>query len=229
MFKRKNLSVALAVSSVLLASSTIANAEVANGTATVTVQNAFTLASTTNIDFGTLRVTSNGTAAATATPAFTTLDTDGTQVSTNGEDAVPAEVVTMTVIAPGTPGRVDVTGAAPFTALQVELASTTLGYDEDEAGGAVTDALNGINGTQLTAAGAGTNDFFRMIVQVEDTNIEGGTNNGNPLAATGDNLRTDAAGAVGLSFGGKLLWNAASIVSPDDGAYTGNYSITINY
>jgi len=75
MFNRKKINLALAVSTVLLASSSIVNAEIATDSATVQVQNAFTLVSTTPISFGVLRV-SQSEAQAT-TPTFTTLDVDG--------------------------------------------------------------------------------------------------------------------------------------------------------
>ena len=225
MFKRKNLNVALAVSSVLLASSATVQAEQVSGTATVTVQNAFTLASTTAIDFGTLRVTSTGVAANTATPGFTSLSVDGTQTATNGVNG--GDQVTISVIAPGTPGRIDVTGAAPFTNLTVELA--TGGDDVNVTGGNPGDGFAGINNVDLTTAGAAAADKFVMYVGATQTRIEGGVNNATPYDDSAPNLRTDATGAVGLSFGGDLKWNEASTISPADGAYTGNYQITVTY
>lgn len=230
MFKRKNLSVALAVSSVLLASTSYVNAQqVANGTATVTVQNAFQIANTASIDFGTLRVTSSGDASQSNTPGFTTLSVDGTQTATNGEDASGDTTVTISVIQAGTAGRIDVTDAAPFTNLTVSLAT---GADaNDHLGTADANAFAGINNVDLTTAGAAAADKFTMFVSEADTRIEGGTSNGNEYAIEDGvgNLRTDATGAVGLSFGGKLRWNPASTESPADQAYTGNYSITVSY
>jgi hypothetical protein len=228
MFKRKNVSVALAVTSVLLASSSYVSAQqTANGTATVTVQNAFTLANTQSIDFGTLRVTKTGTGALdNANTAFTTLNVDGTQTETSGVNG--ANATTITVITPGTPGRIDITGAAPFTSLKIDLDTTT---PLDQLNAADVNAFEGINEVPLTAAGAGASDRFIMYVSASDTRIEGGTNNGIAYAgdATSGNLRTDGTGAVGLSFGGRLAWDRDSLTSPDDVTYSGNYSITVSY
>ena len=223
MFNRKKINLALAVSTVLLASSSIVNAEIATDSATVQVQNAFTLASTTPISFGVLRV-SQPEAQAT-TPTFTTLDVDGTQTATDGDSANDA---TMTVITSGTPGRFDVSNAAPFTDLTITLDTTT----DNEAIGTpapTANALDGMFGVSLTTAGAGPNDNFIMQVTAADTRIEGGTSNGVAYDIANPNLRTDGTGAVGLSFGGVLIYNRASIVSPADGTYTGNYQITVNY
>lgn len=223
MFNRKQLSLAVAVSTVLLASSAVVNAEIANDTATVTVQNAFTLASTTPIDFGVLRV-SQTQVMVQATPVYTSLNVDGTQTATDGVPAA-GDAATMTVITAGTPGRIDVTNAAPFTTLTVTLDATSL----DFAGAADADAFDGINDIDLTTAGAGVNDHFSMYVSAADARVEGGTNDGDTYSDTTPNLRTDGTGAVGLSFGGRLGYSYLSTVSPDDGTYTGNYSVTVNY
>ncbi len=216
------MNIGLAVSLVLLASSTIVNAEVANDAATVTVQNAFTIASTTPIDFGVLRVTQS-VAQTQATPSRTILDVDGTQTAVDGTGGTGS----LTVISAGTPGRIDVTAAAPFTSLSIALDGDT----NNDFTGAIDEgtALDGINNTDLTTAGAGANDKFTMFVNAADTRIEGGLNDGSAYNSGATNLRTDGAGAVGLSFGGMLVWNYASIESPADTTYTGNYSITVNY
>jgi hypothetical protein len=220
MFNRKQLKLTLAVSTALLIGSTAVNAEIVNDTAGVTVQNAFTLTSTTAIDFGTIRVSQTG-ANATATPNRTILNVDGTQTAINGDASG-----SVTVITSGTPGRVDVTGAAPFTNLTVLLDTTTpLGFD----GNADATAFQGINEVDLTTAGAAAADKFTMFVNPAATRIEGGTSNGVAYDNTSPNLRTDGTGAVGMSFGGTLIYNAASTTSPADGLYEGNYSLTVNY
>ncbi|MEM0909989.1 MAG: hypothetical protein AAGJ37_03385 [Pseudomonadota bacterium] len=226
MFNRKKI--ALAVTTVLLASSSVANAEIASDSATVTVQNAFTLASTTAIDFGTLRVSQPN--AQTNLSTYTELSVDGTQTATDGDANA-----SMTVITSGTPGRFDVTGAAPFNNLTITLGAGTA-TDDMTDGTSLSDAdstngISGMYGVELTTSGAGANDNFLMYVEVSDTRIEGGSNNGVAYAVSSGvgNLRTDATGAVGLSFGGRLAYNRASTVNPNDGAYTGNYQITVNY
>lgn len=222
MFKRKQLNIGLAISAVLLASSAAVNAEIANDTATVAVQNAFVIASTTPIDFGILRLSQTGVHT-TATPSRTILDVDGSQTAVSGDATANGSV---TLITAGTPGRIDVTGAAPFTNLTVLLdTSTPLGFD----GGADVTAFEGINEVDLTTAGAAAADKFTMFVNSADTRIEGGTSNGVAYTEGAPNLRTDGTGAVGLSFGGTLIYNAASDTSPADATYSGNYSITVNY
>jgi hypothetical protein len=222
MFKRNQITTGLAISAVLLASSAAVNAEITNGSATVTVQNAFTLTSTTPIDFGVLRVSQTGVHNV-ATPSRTTLNVDGTQTGQGGDAAANGS---LTVITSGTPGRIDVTNAAPFTNLTVLLDSTTpLGFD----GAAEVLAFEGINEVDLTTAGAGTSDKFVMFVNETDTRIEGGTSNGVAYTSGSPNLRTDGTGAVGLSFGGTLVYQFDSVVSPADATYSGNYAVTVNY
>ena len=223
MSNRNKISLAIAVSAVLLTSTSVVNAEIASDSATVSVQNAFTLTSTTPINFGTLRVSQSEIQA--TTPTFTTLDVDGSQTATDG---VSTAAATITVITAGTPGRFDVTGAAPFSTMTVTIDTTTT----DKAiatPAAVSDALSGMYGVSLTTAGAGANDNFIMQVTTADTRVEGGTSNGLAYDETDPNLRTDGTGAVGLSFGGVLIYNRASATNPADGVYTGNYQITVNY
>lgn len=225
MFNRKQINLALAVSTVLLASSSVVNAEIANDTATVEVTNAFTLTSTTPINFGVLRVSQSTSAADVETPTRTILDEDGSQTSENGEDAGSNEVGSVTVITPGTPGRIDITGAAPFTNLTVAVDDTLLGFD----GNALAGSFDGTSNVDLTTPGAASTEKFTMHVDASRTRIEGGTNNGSAYTPGAPNLRTDGTGAVGLTFGGILIYNNAATTTPPDGTYTGNYSITVSY
>jgi hypothetical protein len=222
MFKRNQITTGLAISAVLLASSATVNAEITNDSATVTVQNAFTLASTTPIDFGVLRVSQTGVHAE-ATPSRTLLNVDGTQTGVSGDATANGS---LTLITAGTPGRIDVTNAAPFTNLTVLLDTTTpLGFN----GLTSATAFEGINEVDLTTAGAGANDKFVMFVNETDTRIEGGTSNGVAYTSGTPNLRTDGTGAVGMSFGGTLVYQYDSTTSPADAVYSGNYAITVNY
>jgi hypothetical protein len=223
MSNRNKISLAIAVSAVLLTSTSVVNAEIASDSATVTVQNAFTLTSTTPINFGTLRVSQSEIQA--TTPTFTTLNVDGSQ---NATDGVSTAAATITVITAGSPGRFDVSGAAPFSTMTITLDSATLDESVDTPA-TVNDALLGLYGVSLTTAGAGANDNFIMQVTSADTRVEGGTSNGLAYDEGLPNLRTDGTGAVGLSFGGKLIYNRGSATNPADGLYTGNYQITVNY
>lgn len=224
MFNRKQINLALAVSTVLLASSSVVNAEIANDTATVQVTNAFTLTSTTPINFGVLRVSQSTSAAAVTTPTRTILDEDGSQTSENGLDGADT-VGSITVITPGTPGRIDITGAAPFTNLTVAVDDTLPGFD----GNALAGSFDGTSNVDLTTPGAASTETFTMHVDASRTRIEGGTNNGTAYTPGAPNLRTDGTGAVGLTFGGILIYNNAATTTPPDGTYTGNYSIEVNY
>ncbi|MFT7259807.1 MAG: hypothetical protein ACI9MS_001669 [Glaciecola sp.] len=224
MFKRNQINTALAVSLVLLASSATVNAEVAVDTATVTVQNAFTMASTTPIDFGILRVTQS-TAQDLATPSRTTLSVAGTQVATDGVSTAGTDgsISQLTV---GTPGRIDITAAAPSTTLTVLIDTGGIGFD----GAGDATAIDGVNSIDLISVNAtDAADKFVMFVNAAQTQIEGGPNDGVAYDDITANLVTDATGAVGLTFGGTLAWNFASADSPLDEAYTGAYQITVNY
>jgi hypothetical protein len=221
MFKRNQINTALGVSLVLLATSATVNAEVASDTATVTVQNAFTIASTDAIDFGLLRVTQSG-AHTEATPSRTTINADGSQTATNGDVASSGSISLLTA---GTPGRIDITAAAPNTTLTVLIDAAGTGFD----GVADDTSIDGVNEIDLVTAGGLAPDKFIMFVNAAQTRIEGGTGNGIAYDDVASNMVTDGTGAVGLSFGGTLVWNFASTESPLDQAYTAAYAITVNY
>jgi len=221
MFKRNQINTALAVSLVLLASSAAVNAEVATDTATVTVQNAFTIASTNAIDFGILRVTQSG-AHGVLTPSRTTLTADGAQTATDGSGGTGS----ISLLTDGAAGRIDITAAAPNTTLTVLIDTGGLDFDGDVDAASI-DGLNAIDlisGSAVVAA-----DKFTMFVNAPQTLVRGGTGDGVAYTPGTPNLVTDNTGAVGLSFGGTLAWNHLSANSPLDVAYTGAYSITVNY
>nr|WP_297347871.1 hypothetical protein [uncultured Glaciecola sp.] len=221
MFKRNQINTALAVSLVLLASSAAVNAEIASDTATVTVQNAFTIASTNAIDFGILRVTQSS-AHGVLTPSRTTLTADGGQTATDGAGGTGS----ISLLTTGAAGRIDITAAAPNTTLTILIAAGGLDFDGDVE----TTSISGVNATDLISLNAVVAaDKFTMFVNAPQTLIRGGTGDGVAYTPGSPNLVTDNTGAVGLSFGGTLAWNHLSANSPLDEAYTGAYQITVNY
>lgn len=228
MFKRNHISVAIAATALLATSA--AFAEQVTSTATVTVQNAFTLAEVAPLNFGTLRVTQPA-AQATATPAFITLPVDGSAMApTAGVEAVAATPVgsdnaSITAITQGTIAQYAISNAAPFTSLSVTLDAT----GTDQLGNTVATSLDGVNGSQMVTAGGGAAEFFTIYADVSDTLIVGGSNDGIALSAGANNLRTDGTGSVGLQLGGVLAYNPAAAASPNDGVFTGTYTLEVTY
>ena len=99
-------------------------AQTANGTATVTVQNAFDFSQATALDFGTIR-TIVSSADGTPNVVTMTLPADGsnpsiTETTTGSGNTRSAS---MNVITAGTPGEFTVGNAAPNTRLTITLPS----------------------------------------------------------------------------------------------------------
>lgn len=122
MFKNNKILTTLFAASIIGVAAT-AQAETVTGTASLTVQNAFSLVETTQLSFGTITV-----AAATGTHDS---DDDATMVlSPEGGTPVITNAATggaIGSIVAGTPATFDVSGAAPFTDLVVTMtAGTTL-------------------------------------------------------------------------------------------------------
>jgi hypothetical protein len=219
MFKRNHISVALAATALL--TSSVAFAEQVTSTATVTVQNAFTLAEVAPLNFGVLRVTQEDAQSTSA--AFITLPVDGSaMVATAGTGGATAG--SITAITQGTIAEYAITNAAPFTNLSV-----TVGAENNQLGANTGGALVGVNGSDLVTAGGAAAEFFTIYAYVGDTRIVGGANDGDELELTADNLRTDAAGSVGLRLGGILAFNPAADVSPSDGVFSGSYTLEVTY
>ncbi|MFT6330210.1 MAG: hypothetical protein ACJAYN_002150 [Bermanella sp.] len=218
MFKRNHINVAIAATALLASSA--AFAETVTSTATVTVQNAFTLAEVVPLNFGSLRVTQPG-AQATATPTFITLPVDGSaMIATDGNASA-----SMTAITQGTIAEYAISNAAPFTNLSVTLdASGT-----NELTATIATSIAGVNGATLVTAGGAADEFFTIHADVSDTLIVGGANDGDPLVTAANNLRTDGTGAVGLQLGAVLSYNAAASGSPNDGLFQGSYTLEVTY
>lgn len=183
---------------VLVSSSAVLAQTLPNQNATATVQNTFTITKTTDLDFGTVRATND--VANAANFALMTLTAQG--AVTYGA-IVGASAITSLVA--GTPGRFDITGAAPFTNLTwTDPALIT---------------LSPVSAPALTA---------EFHVTVWHPEVSGGANDG--LVAS-NNVQTDAAGAVGVLVGAEIQTDTdvLNTAGYGEGAYAGTYTITIAY
>jgi hypothetical protein len=190
----------------LIGSSNVFAETVSDATATVTIQNAFTLVETTPINFGTLRAFHDQTG--TTNIASLILTPAGTSSITEVGTAK------MTSLVPATPGLFSVTGAAPFTDLTVVFPAAITKLVAVGAPGTSPDF-------QIAAAGAGWAGT-----------IEGGANDGAVLdTTTFDNLQTDVNGEVALNVGATLTTDVATTRTTAyiDAAYTATYSLEIKY
>lgn len=209
MFKRNQFYIALVATSLSLVASQALAQETVSSTATVTVSNAFTLQEVAAIDFGTVRLNyaHDGTNDFTTSAAMT-INADGSPATfVAGVDTVASvSVASFTEILPGSPAEYSITAAAPFTAVSVQsLPTATL--------------------TNPASPGA------TLALTVGTTNFEivGGTNPGDPYTqGAASNMITDATGSVGFLMGGTIT-TLATDVTYGDGAYSGTYSVVVEY
>ena len=219
MFKRNHVSVTAAVA--LIFTSSAVFAETTTSTATVTVQNAFSLAEVAPLNFGTLAI-SQTLAQGAGAAALITLPVDGSaMVPTAGTNATTPS--SIRAITPGTLAEYAITGAAQFTNLTLTVVSEVGPNGATAAAG----KIEGVNLATLQAPGGGVNTFT-IFADNTDVLVVGGANDGDPLSVTGNNLRTDATGAVGFLLGATLEFAQAGL-NPEDGDYSGTYSVTVNY
>ncbi len=204
MFKRNKLHTALVVTSVALMSSA-AVAETTSGTASVEITNAFSLVETTSISFGNLQLT-NDTSSGTNGVVVVSIPGDANPMTLTAADPTEAS---GNILAQGNPAVFDVTGAAPFTTMTIDL--------------------SGLNAVTLTNSDAppATPTLTMDLSGTDQAFVVGGANDGLDLA-TGD-LVTDANGAVGLSLGGTLTSDDSATAVYADGTYSGSYNLTITY
>lgn len=181
-------------------------AETATGTASVTVSNAFTLAQTTPLTFGTIRAQVSST---DGTPNVVTMT-----LPANGTNPSVAETVAGTgnttdasinIITPGTPGTFSVSAAAPNSVLTITFPASA--FDLTTASGGAT----------FSAA-------------INDAYITSGPNANRTYNATTDPLLTDGTGAVTFNVGGTLSTQAGGFATNyRDQTYSGSYTMTVNY
>ena len=184
----------------ILVSSNSALAATASGTATVTVQNTFTLTQTTALSFGTIRAVAQSDGANVSTLVVLP---DGTSTVTDDGSAE------ITSISPATPGAFAVSGAAPFVDLQIVFPATfELAF----------------------ASAPPTSPRFQIPNTGWSAEIIGGANDGLAYNTGTPNLTTDNTGAVAFTVGATLTTdNATTSGSYLDETYTGTYTMTVNY
>jgi hypothetical protein len=204
MFKRNHLSTAVLAATLAVGSTAVVAQENVTSTATVTVQNAFTLTEVAPINFGTLRVSQD--AVATTTDAATyTVPADGSPATVSNE-AGEAEI---TALVAGTPGEYAITNAAPFTVVTISDYDTNI--------------------TLANASAPSTAPGFTVTFADATTQIVGGANDGETLDAGTTDLQTDVNGEVGFILGGVLTTEPDNVNAYIDGAYVGNYTLTVEY
>lgn len=110
----------LAVATLPVIASSAFALETVNSTATVVVQNAFTLTESAAMTFGTIRATADTAATATAS---LTLPADGSAGAVTAGTPASANIVIITA---GTPASFAVSNAAPSTALTLTLPASAV-------------------------------------------------------------------------------------------------------
>jgi hypothetical protein len=232
MLKRNQITTALAATALFSFSALSTAQETTTGEVSVTVSNGFTLASTTNINFGTIRATQTSAGTAVANTAFVAISGDGA-VTTGASDTTGV----ITSIVDGAPALFDISGAAPFTNLTLStLDDSTFVPFNAAAAVAGRFGIVGMGATaaasdavELSTAGGVATDVLFFSAEASQTQIVGGLNDGDAYTPASANLRTDDTGAVGLAIGGYLYMLDTATASPSDGAYTGSYEITVSY
>lgn len=180
-------------------------AETVPSTASVTVQNTFTLAQVQALTFGTIRAVADpagtqlGSIVVSPNPAI------AQTASTNGTNA-SAQVITA-----GSAGQFSVTGAAPFANLNINFPATA---------------------TNVTAPAAppGTPKFVIAATTGWDAYITSGPNINTAYNDTTPNLQTSATGAVNFNLGATLTTDTVATTLPyTDATYTGNFNLVVVY
>ena len=121
MTKMNKIAAGLAAS-LLLVSAAQVSAETVTSTATATVQNAFTLAEVSALDFGTFRAT-NDTAASAETATLTRpADPSASSTTTNGT----TDLAALQSLVEGAPGEYTISGVANFSVMKLVLPSAAV-------------------------------------------------------------------------------------------------------
>lgn len=198
--------IATGISAVLmLASAGQVAAETVTSTATATVQNAFTLAETAALDFGTFRATNDETVAAEVATLVRPANAATASSSTNGATGL---AVIQSLIE-GAPGGYSVSGVANFSTLTLTLPTT----------GVVT----------LAAAGspAGVAEFAVEDFTAYKTSGTPGVINLD--ASSVGTFQVDATGAATFAVGASLQTAPVAGESYADVPYSGDYIVLVEY
>lgn len=232
MFKRKSIYTAIAAATLASMSAVTIAQETITSTASVTVQNAFDLTEVAALNFGTIRATqnldvdnsgSNETAATTsfANAATLNIKTDGSASTVTAATVESDTSSAITEIVAGSPAEFAIANAAPFTELKItRLADPSTTFDGYFSGDTDLVAL-----FEMTTPASSTS-VFHVVVEEEDVRFSGGGSDGDLLSS--GNPQTGAAGSINIIVGGSIYMQgtAPAIV---DGAYTGNFSLTVDY
>jgi len=225
MFKRNQIIKSLFVSGLVVATSASYAQDPINTDATVTVQNTFAFAQDAALSFGTLRASAdssaadlNGAGAGTGiTVATYTVRPDGAatipvvRVATSAGAAVDGTELTpasISVLATGTPASYTVSGASPFTAIEI----VALGTSDN------TTLLN-----PLAPPSAPTFTVDQFLFE------EVGTAGVGSDEATAS-FDTDVNGEVSFNVGATISTpTTATAVAYADGTYTGSFTVEVGY
>jgi hypothetical protein len=202
MFNPNKITKILGATFVLVSSNSVLAETVNDATATVTVQNAFTLTEAVALDFGTIRATADDTAAA-----------DVATLILSPAGVTTGSTVNIAAIAPlsgGAAASFTVAGAAPFTDLTITFPG---------------DGLTILTGASLPASAA------NFTIGTWSALVSGGLNDGDTITTAGT-MQTDSTGAVAMAVGATLTTDdaAASITQNyQDAAYTATYTVIVDY
>ncbi|PKF61168.1 hypothetical protein CW745_11070 [Psychromonas sp. psych-6C06] len=207
---------------VLLSATTSAVAvESVTSTATVTVQNAFTFSEGAALDFGTIRAAAvaagdatNGSdtgASGGTTPDVASLTLASIDAGTSIVDGATAAIQILT---PGTAGTYTIAGVAPYSTLTITLPTAT-------SAAAI----------KLTSGSVPPGSAYFWMYDFEAT-VTSGTKNGTAYSTAGDltaDLNGDASFSVGATLATSHPATASAQAGYQDVAYTGSYTITVDY
>ncbi|SBT17448.1 hypothetical protein MGA5115_01559 [Marinomonas gallaica] len=173
--------------------------ETLNSNATVTVNNAFTLAESAEMTFGTIRASADTTNNVTAS---LTLPADGSAGTVTAATPAASNIV---VITGGTPASFAITNAAPFTTLTLTLPSSAI--DLVTPGGDAQFTVDSFNA--VVSSGPNDGDAYNSGTPNLRTDASGAVS-----FDVGATLITDAT-TPGSNY--------------EDGTYTGSYTVQVDY
>jgi len=188
---------ALGVSFTLISSSALAETQTFQ--AGVTVQNAFVLTKTADLDFGIIRATADLGGADTATLVLSA--NPATSPSTATSNAAAAEIAVLTA---GTPAAFSVSGVSPFATLTItDPIETEISPDAAPAG---TAGFTLSAPTYYVLTGATPNSAATTTIQVDSTG--------------------EATFNVGATLTTSAIVTTADYI---DGTYSGTFTLQLDY
>ncbi|WP_189379295.1 hypothetical protein [Thalassotalea profundi] len=195
----RTLAITAAVSTLALTGNVLA--ETVNGTASVTVQNGFTLTQTTPLSFGTIVALADADGANSSDFATLKVDSDG--VTADVVDLSGATNASIVPISAGTPGQFTVSGAAPNTVLTITNPSAFTLSDPSAGDSKIFDVTAFTNDV-VTSGSAFTYDTDATGTLVFNIGATLGTDN-------------------------SLAGGTAAPVAYDNVTFTGTYTMTVDY